>query len=62
MKSKEFQLKISDEEAVFVKVMYFADSLFVYIGDKTLQMNNAYLAIQTKYVNTANKNNYSDSI
>jgi len=50
MRSKEFQLRLSEEEVLYVKVIYFADSLFVYVGDDKLQMNNAYLAIQTKYV------------
>ncbi len=50
MRSKEFQLRLSEDEVLYVKVIYFADSLFVYVGDDKLQMSNAYLAIQTKYV------------
>ncbi len=50
MKTQEFHLKLSDEEVLYTKIIYFADSLFIYIGDKSLEMNNAYLAIQTKYV------------
>jgi len=50
MKNKQFQLKISDNEVLLIKVIEFADSLFIYLGDDNLVMNNAYLAIQTKYV------------
>ena len=50
MKSKEFQLRLSENEVLFVKVICFADSLFVYVGDDQLQMSNGYIGIQTKYV------------
>jgi len=49
MRSKEFQLRLSEEEVLYVKVIYFADSLFIYIGDDNLQMSNGYIGIQTKY-------------
>lgn len=50
MKFKDFEFELKEETKLLVQVTYFTDSLFIYIADKFLTMNNAYLTIQTKYV------------
>ena len=54
MKFLRYQGCLSEEVQILVEVTYLADSLFIYVGDRNLQMNNAYLTIQTNYVNYDN--------
>jgi hypothetical protein len=45
MKFKDFQVTLSDASSALVQITEFEVSYLIYVGDKNLQMDNAYLTI-----------------
>ena len=50
MDFENFTVNVFSLKSCFIQIVYLEESIFVYVGDGRLEINNLFLAIKTPYV------------